>query len=309
MTSQRSFIATPLRATMPGRISTEDRLNRQSCNSVNKRETSKSNVQSETRISSNSMSLPADQTVMSPPCGVEYKPDVRRLPSADSVFTDISVSQSSLVAPRHNPVLPGDVVLFHVDSADDNSYCCVINNESSTSAQPESSSADLKEAGSYSPRERDSGRVESGEVRTKIMKEKEYVHVQHVSYFEETRKKNDSVSHVIDDSNVPRDVIQHDKKRTFSPFRTSKNIHNSSTAVNTNNNGGNTSEPNTPAKDRSKVGCDDPLRPAGERKVRSTTLPSDILSRGDVVSPTSVKKASKKKSKSITSFFQVSIFS
>ena len=130
------------------------------------------------------------------------------------------------------------------------------------------------------------------------MTEREFVHITDISFFDELKKK-----HVIDDSAPPSDGSHRDKKRTRSPFRWSKRPYNSG-GVNTNNNGG-SSEPNSPAKDGSKLSSDD-LLPPGNRTVRSTTLPSEMLTGGSVGSPTSVKKSSKKKSKSITSFFQVS---
>ena len=141
--------------------------------------------------------------------------------------------------------------------------------------------------------ERSSARVECAEVTTKRITEKEFVHITDIGFFDGLKKK-----HVMDDGTPPSD-----KKRTRSPFRWSKRP-NTSYGVNTNNNGGN-SEPNSPSKDGSKLSSGD-LLPPGGRAVRSTTLPSEMLTGGGVGSPTSVKKSSKKKSKSITSFFQVS---
>ena len=287
MTSQTSFIATPLRATMPGRILSVDKHNKLSCDSVN---------QSGTMVSDNHS---ASTTESPPTCGqkvtspsAKYEPDVRRLQSDDSVFTD---------APTSPPVMNGDSPALTADR----SYCYTVSNEFSTSTLTGDHSSSPVRVAARGRSKGDAHGVEcEGEVKIKRMIEKEYVHVQDVSFFEALKKKSDSLSRVIGDGSPPGDTDHRDKKRNRSPFRWSKKRNNSGTGVNTNNNVGN-SEPNSPARVGSKLYSDDILPPGG-RAVRSTTLPSEILTGGGVGSPSSVKKSSKKKSKSITSFFQVS---
>ena len=81
MTSQTSFIATPLRATMPGRITSVDRT-KQSCDSVDKSGTSTSNDrQTAIRISNNrstsTESPPAGQKKTQTPSSAKYESEVR----------------------------------------------------------------------------------------------------------------------------------------------------------------------------------------------------------------------------------------
>ena len=269
MTSQTSFIATPLRATMPGRITSVDR-SKQSCDSVDMSATSISNdnqagIRTSHNHSTSIESPPAGQKVTQAPSSAKYESEVQPM----SPLSPLVNGGSRSVAP------PAE-----------RSNC----NAFSTSKQSETADHDSP---SSPCRVGISARVECAEVTTKRMTEKEFVHITDIGFFDGLKKK-----HVMDDRTPPSE-----KKRTRSPFRWSKRPNNSY-GVNTNNNGGN-SEPNSPAKDGSKLSSDD-LLPRGGRAVRSTTLPSEMLTGGGAGSPTSVKKSSKKKSKSITSFFQVS---
>ncbi len=200
--------------------------------------------------------------------------------------------------PAHAAALSGDGAPARFNRA---SYYYVVNNEFSTSVlEP---LPDDQNCG-RSPQSGD-GVVKCDEVQTKRMIEKEYVHIQDVS--EAVKKKNDSVARVLEDSGSPSgERGGRSKKRTLSPFRWSRN-------KNTNNNVGNSAEPSSPRKEALLRGGGElgwPDGGAGGRKVRSTTLPSEMLtaggSSGGSGSPSLAKKSTKKKSKSITSFFQVS---
>ncbi len=137
-------------------------------------------------------------------------------------------------------------------------------------------------------------RLEYDEVKLKPFIEKEYVHVQDISY-SEVKDKNQSVTSTkIGDNDSSAQGLKKDKKRRSSPFRWVRNKNNSSGSS---KKGSGNSLPTSP--ERSSEGT------SQGRTVRSTTMPSEMVSgAGSDSGPGSpIKKSGKKKSKSITSFF------
>ena len=104
----------------------------------------------------------------------------------------------------------------------------------------------------------------------------------------------------MDDSTPPSD-----KKPTRSPFRWSKRPNNNY-GVNTNNNGGN-SEPNSPAKEGSKLSSDDLLPPGGQDSEVDHPAVGDANQREYRVAHLPSRNPAKRKAKVSRASSQVSV--